>query len=37
MTVGAGWRYFQINYHDNDGFIYDVHQTGPILSLRTVF
>jgi len=37
MTVGLGWRYFQINYHDNDGFIYDVHQTGPILSLRTVF
>jgi opacity protein-like surface antigen len=37
MTVGAGWRYFQINYHDHDGFIYDVHQTGPIISLRTVF
>jgi hypothetical protein len=36
MTAGAGWRYFQINYHGHDGFIYDVHQTGPILSLRTV-
>lgn len=37
MTVGAGWRYFKINYHDNDGFLYDVAQSGPILSLRTVF
>jgi hypothetical protein len=37
MTLGAGWRYFKINYRDNDGFKYDVAQSGPILSLRTVF
>lgn len=36
MTVGLGWRYFKINYHDNDGFLYDVAQSGPIISLRTV-
>jgi hypothetical protein len=36
MTAGLGWRYFKINYHDNDGFIYNVAQSGPILTLRTV-
>jgi len=36
MTVGAGWRYFQINYHDNDGFLYDVHQSGPLITFRTI-
>jgi opacity protein-like surface antigen len=37
MTVGLGWRYFKINFDDNDGFLYNVAQSGPILSLRTVF
>ena len=37
MTAGLGYRYFKINYHDNDGFRYNVAQSGPILSLRTVF
>lgn len=37
ISVGAGWRYFKINYKDNDGFLYDVAQSGPILTLRTVF
>jgi opacity protein-like surface antigen len=37
MTVGLGWRYFKIDYHDSDGFIYDVAQSGPILTLRTAF
>jgi hypothetical protein len=36
MTAGVGWRYFQINYHAHDGFRYDVHQTGPLITLRTV-
>jgi hypothetical protein len=37
MAVGLGWRYFKINYKDNDGFLYDVAQSGPILTLRSVF
>jgi hypothetical protein len=37
MAVGLGWRYFKINYDDKDGFLYNVAQSGPILSLRSVF
>lgn len=37
MAAGLGWRYFKLNYHDNDGFKYNVAQSGPILSLRTDF
>lgn len=37
IAVGAGWRYFKIDYKDNDGFLFDVAQSGPILTLRTVF
>ena len=37
MTAGLGWRYFKINYHDSDGFRYDVAQSGPIIVLRTQF
>jgi len=37
MNVGAGWRYFKINYHDHDGFLYDVAQSGPIITFRTDF
>ena len=36
LSAGVGWRYFQINYHDNDGFLYDVHQSGPIITFRSV-
>jgi hypothetical protein len=36
MSAGVGWRYFQINYHDNDGFLYDVHQSGPLITFRTI-
>lgn len=36
MTAGLGWRYFNINYHDSDGFRYAVAQSGPILVLRSV-
>jgi hypothetical protein len=35
MTLGAGWRYFKVNYRDGD-FLYNVHQSGPIITFRTV-
>lgn len=35
MTVGAGWRHFKVNY-DHGDFLYDVYQTGPIITFRTV-
>jgi hypothetical protein len=34
MSVGAGWRYFKVNY-DNGDFLYDVGQSGPIITFRT--
>jgi hypothetical protein len=34
MTVGAGWRYFKVNYDDGD-FLYNVAQSGPMLVFRT--
>lgn len=37
MNAGIGWRYFKINYHDSDGFLYDVAQSGPIVTLRSDF
>ena len=37
ITLGAGWRYFKINYDDSDGFLYNVAQSGPIIALRTDF
>jgi len=36
MTVGAGWRHYKINY-DHGDFLYDVYQTGPLLTFRTQF
>lgn len=36
MTAGIGWRYFKINYHDSDGFRYNVAQSGPMITLRTI-
>ena len=35
MTLGAGWRYFKVNYRAGD-FLYNVHQSGPIITFRTV-
>ena len=35
MTLGAGWRHFKVNRRDGD-FLYNVYQTGPIISFRTV-
>ena len=36
MSVGAGWRYFKVNYSKGD-FLYDVAQSGPIIIFRTDF
>ena len=35
MSLGAGWRYFKVNYDDGD-FLYNVHQSGPLITFRTV-
>ena len=35
MTLGAGWRHFKVNRRDGD-FLYNVRQSGPIISFRTV-
>jgi hypothetical protein len=35
MTVGAGWRYYKVKY-DNGDFLYNVHQSGPLITFRTV-
>lgn len=37
MSAGLGWRYFKLNYDDNDGFLYNVAQSGPIVTLRSEF
>jgi opacity protein-like surface antigen len=34
ITVGAGWRYFKVNYDKGD-FLYDIGQSGPILMFRS--
>ena len=36
MTVGGGWRYFKVNY-DHGDFLYDVAQSGPAITFRTLF
>jgi len=35
MSIGAGWRYYKVNY-DHGDFLYNVHQSGPLLTFRTV-
>ena len=35
MSLGAGWRYFKVNYRSGD-FLYNVHQSGPLITFRTV-
>ena len=37
ITLGAGWRYFKINYDDSDGFLYNVAASGPFIALRSDF
>jgi hypothetical protein len=37
MNVGLGWRYFKLNFDDKDGFVYNVAQSGPIITLRSDF
>jgi hypothetical protein len=36
MSVGAGWRYFKVKYDEGD-FLYDVAQSGPMITFRTQF
>ena len=36
MTLGAGWRYYKVNYSTGDTFLYNVHQSGPLITFRTV-
>lgn len=35
MSLGAGWRYYKVN-RDKGDFLYNVHQSGPIITFRTV-
>jgi len=35
MSIGAGWRYFKVDY-DHGDFLYNVHQSGPLITFRTV-
>jgi len=35
MSLGAGWRYFKVNY-DRGDFLYDVRQSGPLVTFRRV-
>lgn len=35
MTLGAGWRYYKVN-RDKGDFLYNVHQSGPIITFRTI-
>jgi hypothetical protein len=34
MTLGAGWRYYKVKYRDGD-FLYNVHQSGPLITFVT--
>ncbi len=34
MSIGAGWRHYKVKYRKGD-FLYDVYQTGPIITFRT--
>lgn len=36
MTLGAGWRYWKVNYTTGNDFLYNVHQSGPLITFRTV-
>ncbi len=35
MSLGAGWRYYKVN-RDKGDFLYNVHQSGPLITFRTV-
>lgn len=34
MSLGLGWRHFKVDYRNGD-FLYDVYQTGPLITFRT--
>ena len=35
MSLGAGWRHFKVKY-DHGDFLYNVRQSGPLITFRTV-
>lgn len=35
MSIGGGWRYFKVNFRNGD-FLYDVHQSGPLITFRSL-
>ena len=35
MSLGAGWRYYKVK-RDKGDFLYNVHQSGPLITFRTV-
>jgi hypothetical protein len=35
INIGAGWRHFKVNY-DHGDFLYNVYQTGPLITFRTI-
>jgi len=36
MRIGVGWRVFKVHYDKGD-FLYDVAQSGPLITFRTAF
>jgi hypothetical protein len=34
MSIGAGWRHYKVHY-DHGDFLYNVYQTGPLITFRT--
>jgi hypothetical protein len=34
MSLGLGWRYFKVDFDEGD-FLYNVHQSGPLITFRT--
>ncbi|MEE4209844.1 MAG: hypothetical protein V2I43_11315, partial [Parvularcula sp.] len=36
-TLAAGWRHYEVDYRKDDGFIYDVGMTGPIIGATIRF
>ena len=37
IALVAGWRYLYVNYHGDHQFIFDVHESGPILGATFEF
>ena len=37
IALGAGWRYLYVNYHGDHRFIFDVHESGPVIGATFEF